>query len=62
MFRLGWRYESGVGAGRNEHEAVRCYFKAAKLGNADALARLGPPRGEEPDTPDADTLSTDTSA
>jgi len=40
MFRLGWRYENGEGTCRNAHEAVRCYFKAAKLGNGSALARL----------------------
>jgi TPR repeat protein len=40
MFRLGWRYENGEGTSRNAHEAVRCYFKAAKLGNGSALARL----------------------
>jgi TPR repeat protein len=40
MFRLGWRYENGQGTSRNAEEAVRCYFKAAKLGNDSALARL----------------------
>lgn len=42
MYRLGWRYETGNGTGRNPDEAVRCYFKAAKLGNPAALARLAP--------------------
>ena len=42
MFRLGWRYETGHGTPRNTDEAIRCYFKAAKLGNANALARLAP--------------------
>src|SRR3954471_10727081 len=28
MYRLGWRYETGNGTGRNPDEAVRCYFKA----------------------------------
>jgi TPR repeat protein len=40
MFRLGWRYENGHGTPRNCTEAVRCYFKAAKLGNGSALTRL----------------------
>jgi TPR repeat protein len=44
MFRLGWRYETGHGTARNAEEAVRCYFKAAKLGNPDARARLAPGR------------------
>ena len=44
MYRLGWRYEIGNGTARNAEEAVRCYFKAAKLGNAAALARLAPQR------------------
>src|SRR5436190_10541053 len=42
MYRLGWRYETGLGMGRNTEEALRCYFKAAKLGNSAALARLAP--------------------
>ena len=40
MCKLGGRYESGAGAARNPDEATRCYFKAARLGNADAVARL----------------------
>jgi TPR repeat protein len=49
MFGLGWRYEHAVGSRRNLSEAVRCYGKAAKLGDADAAARLGyhPPRGDD---------------
>jgi predicted RNA-binding Zn-ribbon protein involved in translation (DUF1610 family) len=42
MYRLGWRYETGLGNGRNPQEALRCYFKAAKLGNTAALSRLAP--------------------
>jgi TPR repeat protein len=42
MYRLGYRYETGLGNNRNPDEAVRCYFKSAKLGNAAALARLAP--------------------
>jgi hypothetical protein len=42
MYRLGWRYETGLGNGRNPQEALRCYFKAAKLGNIAALSRLAP--------------------
>jgi hypothetical protein len=52
MYRLGWRYETGNGTGRNRDEAVRCYFKAAKLGNPAALARLAPRcNGNEPTPP-----------
>jgi TPR repeat protein len=40
LFRLGSRYESGLGASRNTNEAHRCYFKAARLGDVDARARL----------------------
>jgi hypothetical protein len=51
MYRLGWRYESAAGGHRNADEAIRCYFKAARLGNADALARLTPRcAGEAPVT------------
>ncbi|MDB5297443.1 MAG: hypothetical protein JWO31_3426 [Phycisphaerales bacterium] len=42
LCRLGWRYESRPAAARNVPEAVRCYLKAARLGNPDALARLSP--------------------
>jgi hypothetical protein len=38
MFKLGWRYE----VHRNLPEAIRCYFKSSKLGNADAQTRLEP--------------------
>jgi hypothetical protein len=37
---LGTRYEAGSGVQRNEREAVRCYLKAARLGNGDAAERL----------------------
>lgn len=40
MYNLGRRYETGLGAARNPGEAARCYFKAARLGNVWALARL----------------------
>lgn len=49
MYKLGFRYESGAGAARNPREAVRCYRKAARLGNPWALARLAP---REPHPPD----------
>jgi hypothetical protein len=42
MLRLGWRYESGLGASRNIPEAVRCYTKSAKLGNENAKERIAP--------------------
>jgi len=51
MYRLGWRYETGNGTGRNPDEAVRCYFKAAKLGNPAALARLAPKCAPDEPTP-----------
>lgn len=41
LFRLGWRYERGHGAHRNPAEAIRCYFKSARLGNVNAADRLG---------------------
>ena len=40
LYRLGWRYERHLGFERNVSEAVRCYLKAARLGNEEALARL----------------------
>src|SRR5947208_957572 len=36
LFNLGWRYERGWGVRRNLPEALRCYSKSSKLGNADA--------------------------
>jgi uncharacterized Zn finger protein (UPF0148 family) len=53
MFRLGYRYETGLGNNRNPDEAIRCYFKAAKLGNAAALARLAPQCAAPPSVPAA---------
>lgn len=56
LFNLGWRYERGLGARRNLPEAVRCYSKSSKLGNADATVRLPPVQEAvltEGDTPDA---------
>jgi TPR repeat protein len=47
LYRLGWRYEAGLGTSRNSVEALRCYHKSAKLGNLAALARLGSGPGEE---------------
>ena len=40
MKKLGGRYEVGQGVHRNVDEAVRCYGKAARLGNEDAKIRL----------------------
>lgn len=40
MYRLGRRYEAGLGAWHNKAEAHRCYLKAAKLGNSSAIQRL----------------------
>lgn len=51
MYKLGRRYESGLGAARNPREAIRCYFKAARLGNLWALARLAAGLLDERNTP-----------
>jgi TPR repeat protein len=40
MTQLGTRYESGHGVARNSDEALRCYCKAARLGNSEARSRL----------------------
>lgn len=40
LYKLGRRYEMGAGAGKNTREAIRCYLKAARLGNLRAFARL----------------------
>jgi hypothetical protein len=42
LFNLGWRYETAVGSRRNLEEAARCYWKAARLGDAAARGRFGP--------------------
>jgi TPR repeat protein len=39
LYNLGRRYEIAA-ANRNPREAVRCYLKAARLGNLMAFARL----------------------
>ena len=46
MNKLGGRYEVGRGVQRNVDEAVRCYGKAARLGNEDAKSRLEQRGGE----------------
>jgi TPR repeat protein len=48
LFNLGWRYETAVGSRRNAEEAARCYGKAARLGDAAALARLHPEPHADP--------------
>jgi TPR repeat protein len=40
MGSLGLRYEAGLGAQKNEDEAIRCYIKAARMGNDAARERL----------------------
>jgi hypothetical protein len=40
MNQLGTRYEAGNGVARNSDEALRCYCKAARLGNSEARLRL----------------------
>jgi TPR repeat protein len=42
LFNLGWRYEHAIGARRNLTEAARCYWKAARLGDASAVGRINP--------------------
>jgi len=39
LFNLGVRYETAVGSRRNLEEAVRCYWKAARLGDVAARDR-----------------------
>ena len=43
LFNLGWRYETAVGSRRNLEEAARCYWKAARLGDAGARLRFEQP-------------------
>jgi hypothetical protein len=40
MYHLGERYVAGLSARRNPGEAVRCFMKSARLGNAAAKERL----------------------
>lgn len=40
LFNLGCRYEMAVGSRRNLEEAARCYWKAARLGDAAAACRF----------------------
>jgi TPR repeat protein len=40
LYRLGLRYEVGVGWKHHPGEAVRCFAKSARLGNAKALEHL----------------------
>jgi predicted RNA-binding Zn-ribbon protein involved in translation (DUF1610 family) len=48
IYRLGARYEANLGVRANRHEAIRCYQKAAKLGNELAADRL---TAQDPSTP-----------
>ena len=48
LFNLGYRYETAVGSRRNLLEAGRCYSKAARLGDAAALARYGAEATDRP--------------
>ena len=56
MTQLGERYETGHGVARNSDEALRCYCKAARLGNSEARLRLVQ-RGAEPLVTSADSPS-----
>lgn len=52
LFNLGWRYETAVGSRRNLEEAARCYWKAARLGDAGARLRFEqPPNANDPVLP-----------
>ena len=55
MNSLGSRYETGQGVARNTDEALRCYCKAARLGNSEARSRLitrgGTTQVTSPDAP-----------
>ena len=58
MNSLGNRYETGRGVARNADEALRCFCKAARLGNSEARSRLltrgvGSGAGNQPISPDA---------
>ena len=57
IYRLGVRYEGGLGSRHNRSEAERCFFKAAKLGNQDAMARINPASLPEEGSPAADERS-----
>ncbi|HZL33875.1 MAG TPA: hypothetical protein VFC78_01115 [Tepidisphaeraceae bacterium] len=50
LFRLGAVYEKSLGAGYHPNEAVRCYSKAAQLGNESAKASLSRMTGEAGDS------------
>ena len=51
LFNLGCRYENAVGSRRNLAEAARCYWKAARLGDAPAAGRFPPSAFEVPVLP-----------
>ena len=54
LWRLGRHYEFGNGVRAHPAEAVRCYAKAARLGDPSALAHLqegGRPRPDSPALP-----------
>ena len=51
LFNLGCRYERAVGSRRNLEEAARCYWKAARLGDAAAAGRFDPRALELPILP-----------
>ena len=40
MYLLGCRYENSVGKGHNPAEAMRCFSKAAKMGDPAAIEKL----------------------
>lgn len=46
MNQLGQKYERGLGVQKNDQEAERCFFKAARLGNEDARTKMTHPDAE----------------
>ena len=46
LFNLGNRYETAIGSRRNLEEAARCYWKAARLGDAAARERVDAQQAE----------------
>ena len=53
LFKLGLRYETAFGSRRNVEESMRCYHKAARLGDASAIERLAAGGATPPPLPPA---------
>ena len=59
LFNLGFRYETAIGSRRNQEEALRCYGKAARLGDPSAMGRLAEWGGCASDPPASDHPESD---